>query len=35
MRDIVVINKKYETRNEALKKAKKEKMMNFIHSIVT
>ena len=35
MRDIVVINKKYEKKVEGLNKAKKTKMMNFIRNIVT
>ena len=36
MRDIIVINKKYDTKAEKLNKANKEKkMMNFIRNIVT
>ena len=35
MRDIVVINKKYNTKVENLNKAKKEKMMSFILNTAT
>ena len=35
MRDIIVIERKYENQNEKLQKEKKRKMMNFIRNIVT
>ena len=35
MRDIVVIDRKYDNLGEKLQKAKKRKMMSFIRNIVT